>query len=117
VLVLVLIAVLLFNLDGCGGLVPHLHVQLAPRGCDAQVLVAYSAHEIEGLAHGSGECKIAGVVRHALLDDLPHIRGREKETVRRYLAVQGRVWTLEVVPIHIELRTTDAVVEVHEDRP
>ena len=110
------IVILLVDLDGGGGLVAHLHVQLPARGRDAQVPVAHLAHQVEGLAHGACQCQVPRVVLDGLLDDLAHLGCGQKEAVRRGLAAQRGVRTLEVVPLHVQLRAPEAVVEVHEDR-
>src|SRR5579871_2082403 len=96
-------------------LVPHLHPQgVALRG-DGEVPVSELPHQVEWLSRLLLECEAKRVVRDRLLDYLPHLRHRAKETVRWDDAPNSLVRTFEVVAVNEELRPLQAVVEVVED--
>jgi hypothetical protein len=113
---LVCIFLLLVYLDLRRGLAPHLHVQLTPGCRDRQVLVPESAHEVEGLAHGSLHGQIPRVRFHRPLDRLAQLWRHLEVAVRRGHPLERLVRSLEVVVVDVELDPAQAVVEVGEDR-
>jgi len=110
------IVALLGKGNGLGLVASDLHAQPIARRCNAQVLVAQSANQIEGLSRGLLTRQAHRVVRDALFDRGTHVRSRPEESVRRHKPTQRLVRPLEVVGVDEQLDPSCAIGEVGEHR-
>jgi hypothetical protein len=83
-------------------------------GGDGEVAVAEAADEIERLARRLLVREAHGVGLDVFLDGGADVRSGAEEAVRGHEAVQGLMWTLEVVGVDEELDAPVAVREVCE---
>ena len=80
-------------------------------------MLTQTAHEVEGLSLRLLLRQRKRVVRHSLLDRLPHLRRGTEESIRRHRTPDPLVRTPEVVGLDEEGDAALAIVEVREDRP
>jgi hypothetical protein len=92
-----------------------LHAETAARGCNGQVAVAETAHEIKRFARRLLVREAHRVVRDLLLDDRAHLRRGAKESVGRHEARERLVRSLKVVRLHEEVHASHAVGEIRKD--
>lgn len=97
--------------------IAHLHAQRSACSRDAEILVAQSADQVEGLLRGLllREAKRVGL--DLRLDGSAHLRRGAEVPIRRHRAVDALVWALEVVVLDEKLEAPQAIGEVGEHRP
>jgi len=112
-----MVVILLGQSDLLGFVVAELDAQAAAFGRNAQVAVAQSADEVEGLAGWLLLSQVHGVALHVALDGLTHVRGSAEVAVSGHQAANALVGTLEVVAVDVEPEPPLAIGEVGKDRP
>jgi len=110
------IVILLRQSNRLGLLIPHLHAQTAPLRRDAQLAVAETAHQIEGLSRRLFVRQTRRVRAHALLDRRAHLISRAEEAVSRHEPAEALMWPLKVVAVDEETQALLAVRVVGEHR-
>jgi len=110
------IAVLSGQLDELGGFLSELQLQPVFGDGDGHVFVAEPPCQIEGLARRLLEREPQRVLRHGLLDCLPHLRRGAEVPVCGYETAQRLVRPAEVVRLDEERHAPLAVGEVGEHR-
>jgi hypothetical protein len=99
-----------------GLFVTHLHAQAAAGRRDRQVPVAQPTDQVKRFARRLLERETLGVVRHALLDRLTHLRRRPEEAVGGHQTLDALMRALEVVRVHEEPEAPLAIGEVRKHR-
>lgn len=98
-------------------LIAHLDPDAVIGGSDAQIAIAQTTDQVEGLLRRllTGEPK--GVVLDALLDRLAHLRGRPEKTVGRNEPRNALMGAVKVVVVDPQPQSSLAVGEVREHGP
>lgn len=99
----------------CG--VPDLHHQRPGLCCDAQVLVAQTPDQVEGLALRLRAREPERIGGDRRFHRRPDLGCRAKKTVRRHQPRQRLMRTLEVVVLDVQTEPSVAISKVGEDGP
>jgi hypothetical protein len=111
------IGVLLGHSNGLRFVFPELHADATVGGRDAQVLVAETTDQVEGLVRWLLLRQPQRIALDVALDGFTHLRCGVEEPVGWNQSANALVWPLEIVCLHVQAQPPLAIGEVREYRP